>query len=802
MTDEPSNSIRIRQYNLNKSLTAQHTISNTALHEDFDILLIQEPYLCHAQLTRTNRNWTPLYPYSQADNLYATRSLILVNSRISTDAYDQIPIPGTGDVTAMRLTSSAGDIFIFNIYNDCNHSQALDSVRRAALDLRLKYRNPLMIWAGDFNRHHEWWDKPADHHLFTDRAREEAQLLIDLTADFEMEMALEPGVPTLEHMATKNEYRVDNVFVSADLTDRILICEVHPGEAPAGADHYPIDTTLDLATDLAEERRTRNFRLVDWKAFNDELSARLPTAGIPNNLHAEQDVDLAVNRLTGLLQGIIEDTIKESRTAPYNRRWWNTELETLRTQYTRAKRASHKLRGVVSPVHDEARQLSVKYKRRLEETKSAHWEEFLEDLDPQELWIANKYISSPGLDGGKVRVPSLKFNMPDGTQKEVASNEEKGRMLARMFFPKRPPDFQATAPDTFPEPVPHSFVASLRRTSSVIARLKPFKVCGPDGIPNVVLMKCSGALAPILTRIYEAVFRLNHYPLAWKRWTTIVLKKPGKPRYDLAKAWRPIALLNTMGKVLTALATEDMVEMCEKHSLLPAHHFGGRPGRTTSDALHTLTTKIKRAWGKGKVVSALFLDIEAAFPNAVTDQLLTNLRKRRIPTEFINFVRNLLSNRQTTMVFDDYKSDWIDVNNGIGQGDPISMILYLFYNADLVDVPAVDRGEAAIAYVDDVTFIAEAKTIQGAHHKLTDMMTRRGGGYEWSTIHNSRFEASKLRVINFTPGDIEHPTLRLRGQEVTREPSYKILGIIIDEHLRWKEQTAAALSKTVQWINA
>ncbi|KAG9223182.1 hypothetical protein CCMSSC00406_0000129 [Pleurotus cornucopiae] len=315
-------------------------------------------------------------------------------------------------------------------------------------------------------------------------------------------------------------------------------------------------------------------------------------------------------------------------------------------------------------------------------------------------------------------------------------------------------------------------------------------------------MKCSGTLAPILTKIYEAVLRLDHYPLAWKRWTTIVLKKPGKPRYDLAKAWRPIALLNTMGKVLTALVTEDMVEMCEKHNLLPSHHFGGRPGRTTSDALHTLTTKIKKAWSEGKVASALFLDIEAAFPNAVTDQLLTNLRKRRIPPEFINFVRNLLTDRQTTMVFDDYKSDWIDVDNGIGQGDPISMILYLFYNADLVDVPADDKGEAAIAYVDDVTFIVEAKTLRGAHRKLSDMMTRCGGGYEWSATHNSRFESSKLRIMNFTPNDTEHPTLLLQGQEVTRESSYKILGIIIDEHLRWKEQTAAALSKTVQWINA
>ncbi|KAG5219496.1 RNA-directed DNA polymerase from transposon X-element [Salix suchowensis] len=402
-----------------------------------------------------------------------------------------------------------------------------------------------------------------------------------------------------------------------------------------------------------------------------------------------------------------------------------------------------------SPIHDEAQQLGTKYKQRLEEVKLAHWEDFLEDLDPQELWIANKYISSPGSDRGKVRVPSLKFNMPDGSQKEAASNEEKGCMLADMFFPKRPVNFTAIAPEVLPELVEYDFAASTHRTKNMIARLKPFKVCRPDGIPNVVLMRCSDTLAPILTRIYEAAFQLNHYPQVWKRWTTIVLKKPGKPRYDLAKAWRPIALLNTMAKVLTALA-----------------------------------------WSRGRVVSSLFLDIEAAFPNAVTDQLLTNLWKRRIPANFVSFIRSLLVDRQTTMVFDDYKSDWINVDNGIGQGDPISMIL--FYNADLVDIPIAAKGEAAIAYVDDVTFIAEANTIKGAHRKLKNMMTRQHGAYEWSANHNSRFEAGKLRVMNFTPRQVEHPVLTLLDKEVVRETSYRILGIIIDEHLQWREQTAAA----------
>ncbi|EJD45154.1 hypothetical protein AURDEDRAFT_49485, partial [Auricularia subglabra TFB-10046 SS5] len=48
--------------------------------------------------------------------------------------------------------------------------------------------------------------------------------------------------------------------------------------------------------------------------------------------------------------------------------------------------------------------------------------------------------------------------------------------------------------------------------------------------------------------------------------------------------------------------------------------------------------------------------------------------------------------------FDDYASDWFDVNNGIGQGDPLSMILYLFYNSDMVKL-AVGSDEISLGYV-------------------------------------------------------------------------------------------------------
>jgi hypothetical protein len=99
-----------------------------------------------------------------------------------------------------------------------------------------------------------------------------------------------------------------------------------------------------------------------------------------------------------------------------------------------------------------------------------------------------------------------------------------------------------------------------------------------------------------------------------------------------------------------------------------------------------VVNKIKGAWRRKKVAAMLFLDIEGAFPNAVTDRLLHNMRKNKVPEEYMLFVEWMLSGRRTRLKFDDFLSDWVPIDNGIGQGDPLSMILYLYYNADLIEV--------------------------------------------------------------------------------------------------------------------
>ena len=74
------------------------------------------------------------------------------------------------------------------------------------------------------------------------------------------------------------------------------------------------------------------------------------------------------------------------------------------------------------------------------------------------------------------------------------------------------------------------------------------------------------------------MFDLEAYPTSWRESVTVILRKPGKADYMVPNAYWPVALLNTIVKVLSACITEDLTHTIETHDLLPINHFVSRPG--------------------------------------------------------------------------------------------------------------------------------------------------------------------------------------------------------------------------------
>ena len=78
-------------------------------------------------------------------------------------------------------------------------------------------------------------------------------------------------------------------------------------------------------------------------------------------------------------------------------------------------------------IHEEYRQVWNTYSEAIRNTKENHWKEWLEKLDEDRLWAANRLVSREVTDGGRNRIPTLTMKDPITKQviKEARTNVEK-----------------------------------------------------------------------------------------------------------------------------------------------------------------------------------------------------------------------------------------------------------------------------------------------------------------------------------------------------------------------------------------
>ena len=121
----PPTRLRIWQQNLNKSDKAQFDLINTPLHKDWDVLLLQEPYINNLGNTKATSRWHVIYPSSHLADDSTCRSVILVNTALDTNAWAQVPLEGSNNITILQFQLPRGCLTVFNIYNDCTHQNTL-----------------------------------------------------------------------------------------------------------------------------------------------------------------------------------------------------------------------------------------------------------------------------------------------------------------------------------------------------------------------------------------------------------------------------------------------------------------------------------------------------------------------------------------------------------------------------------------------------------------------------------------------------------------------------------------------------
>ena len=127
---------------------------------------------------------------------------------------------------------------------------------------------------------------------------------------------------------------------------------------------------------------------------------------------------------------------------------------------------------------------------------------------------------------------------------------KKAQILLNQFFPPPPnADLSDTQGFEYEQGFDTGNITMHEIHQSILMAISD-KAPGEDGIPNRILKSIIDLILPHLYVIFNACLSTGYCPTHFRSSITVVLRKPGKPDYTIAKAYRPIALLNTIGKAL------------------------------------------------------------------------------------------------------------------------------------------------------------------------------------------------------------------------------------------------------------
>jgi len=103
-----------------------------------------------------------------------------------------------------------------------------------------------------------------------------------------------------------------------------------------------------------------------------------------------------------------------------------------------------------------------------------------------------------------------------------------------------------------------------------------------------LIIKNDNCLSKIIN-IANACINLGHWPKYFKISTTVVIPKPNKTSYDNPKAFCPIVLLNTLGKLVEKVIAERLQFIVTSNNFIHPSQLGGLKFKSTNDAGTTLT---------------------------------------------------------------------------------------------------------------------------------------------------------------------------------------------------------------------
>ena len=288
--------------------------------------------------------------------------------------------------------------------------------------------------------------------------------------------------------------------------------------------------------------------------------------------------------------------------------------------------------------------------------------------------------------------------------------------------------------------------------------------------------------------LFQLCVELNEVPVQWK--TAEIIPVPKKRSPTSLNDYRPIALTSLLMKSFERILLKYMLPQIEH--LLDPLQFAYRSKRSVEDATLSMLNVIYDHLDRpGSYARILFVDFSSAFNTIQPHLMIRKLIDLGVSKPFIKIVHSFLTNRSQYVNVKGHCSPRVSISTGAPQGCVLSPFLYALYTNSC---RSTYTGCHCFKYADDTALVGLITNDEADYISSVDHFTT------WCSDNCLEINVSKTKemIIDFRSG-VHHPNpVNVMGQNIEIVHSYKYLGTIIDDKLRWDENTTNLYKKGQQ----
>jgi hypothetical protein len=218
---------------------------------------------------------------------------------------------------------------------------------------------------------------------------------------------------------------------------------------------------------------------------------------------------------------------------------------------------------------------------------------------------------------------------------------------------------------------------------------------------------------------------------------------------------------------------------------LDKRQFGCLKGRSTTHELVDILHHWHQALDKEQSVRTLFIDYAKAFDHVDHSVVIGKLRDFGVHNILLRWMCSFLVDRQQRVKLSDILSDWLLLTGSMPQGSYLGPLTFIALIDDLTANCLVHK------FVDDTTL-----TEIIAKGLASQMELRLAEVQDWSAnnLMNINFSKTKELLLGSVNNNAP-PLLSCSGNIIERVTAFKLLGVIVDDKLRWDSHVDSICAK-------